>query len=215
MHRMGALCCRHKRCGVLAPRGAVVMRLCLLGAAVACQPVPRTGQAGGEAASPAAASARVDPVPAKTPSPAAPSVRSGPAAPAARESLPEPATPAAATSPQAAATLVETYFALLQSRATAEADALWGNHAQAAGFRAQFEVLGRPQVEVDSPGGPEGAAGSIYVTVPVRFIAPPASANPRPRMGEVAVRRVNDVPGATRAQRRWHIERIDVAMTPK
>jgi hypothetical protein len=34
-------------------------------------------------------------------------------------------------------------------------------------------------------------------------------------MGEVVVRRVNDVPGSTEAQRRWHIERIDVAMTPK
>ena len=55
----------------------------------------------------------------------------------------------------------------------------------------------------------------MYVTVPVRFIPAASVPNPRPRMGEVVVRRVNDVPGSTEAQRRWHIERIDVAMTPK
>jgi hypothetical protein len=29
------------------------------------------------------------------------------------------------------------------------------------------------------------------------------------RTATVTVRRVNDVPGSTEAQRRWHIERID------
>jgi hypothetical protein len=129
-------------------------------------------------------------------------------------SLPEPG-PAAINTPQAAATAVETYFALLDAGRTAEADAMWGDASQAAKFRADFRALGEYHAEVDAPGGLEGAAGSMYVTVPVRFVPAASVANPRPHMGEVLVRRVNDVPGSTDAQRRWHVERIDVAMTPK
>jgi hypothetical protein len=49
-----------------------------------------------------------------------------------------------------------------------------------------------------------GAAGSIYVTVPVVFYGDKFR-----RAADVILRRVNDVPGSTEAQRRWHIERID------
>ena len=72
-----------------------------------------------------------------------------------------------------------------------------------------------PRVEVDAPGEVEGAAGSMYVTVPVRFQPTSVPGNSRPRHGEVVLRRANDVPGSTAEQRRWRIERIDVAMTPK
>ncbi|WP_205123546.1 hypothetical protein, partial [Cognatilysobacter lacus] len=117
--------------------------------------------------------------------------------------------------PQAAAAAVSTYFALLDAGRTAEADAMWGDATQAAAFRADLAALGKYAGRVDSPGKLEAAAGSMYVTVAVHFVPAPSVPNPRPRMGEVVVRRVNDVPGSTEAQRRWHIERIDVAMTPK
>jgi hypothetical protein len=133
---------------------------------------------------------------------------------AAPASLPEPA-PQDPRSAQAAATVVETYFALLDAGRTDAADALWGDAAQAAAFRRDFAALGEYHAHVAAPGETEGAAGSIYVTVPVRFEPAASVPNPRPRMGEVIMRRVNDVPGSTDAQRRWHIERIDVAMTPK
>ena len=70
-------------------------------------------------------------------------------------------------------------------------------------------------MQVFAPGGVEGAAGSMYVTVPVEFGATDNATNSRPRKGEVTLRRVNDVPGSTEAQRHWHIDHIDVAMTPK
>ncbi|WP_133478090.1 hypothetical protein [Cognatilysobacter segetis] len=161
----------------------------------------------------ATATASDTPAPAPAP-PASDDGASRDAAPAPRESLPEPG-PAPINSPQAAATAVETYFALLDADRTADADARWGDAAKAAAFRRDFKALGEYHTEVDAPGGIEGAAGSMYVTVPVRFVPAASVANPRPRMGEVVVRRVNDVPGSTEAQRRWHIERIDVAMTPK
>lgn len=130
-------------------------------------------------------------------------------------SLLEPRTPPEASSPQAAATIVETYFGLIDEKATARADALWRDAAAASAFRDELARLGMPRIEVDAPGDVEGAAGSMYVTVPVRFQPTSVPGNSRPRHGEVVLRRANDVPGSTAEQRRWRIERIDVAMTPK
>ncbi|HEY4583391.1 MAG TPA: hypothetical protein VIG88_11100 [Lysobacter sp.] len=135
--------------------------------------------------------------------------------PAADASLPEPRTPPGDASPQAAATVVETYFGLIEAKDTARADALWRDAAAASAFRGELARLGMPRVEVDAPGGVDGAAGSMYVTVPVRFQPTLVPGNSRPRHGEAVLRRANDVPGSTEAQRRWRIERIDVAMTPK
>lgn len=205
---------------VLALTGALVLSACARPAS------PDEGAAKPNVASRSSADASTSadrdtdaPAPTATPpaDPATPSARDAdtPARPDPSGSLPEPRTPPAESSPQAAATTTETYFALLQAGKTSDADRLWHDAAQASAFRAQFESLGRPQVEVDAPGGMEGAAGSSYVTVPVRFLAPAGAANPRPRNGEVVLRRVNDVTGSTAEQRRWHIDRIDVAMTPK
>ena len=65
--------------------------------------------------------------------------------------------------------------------------------------------------EIGNLGEPEGAAGSIYVTMPVIFYGDCTSGQPFRRSADVILRRVNDVPGSTDAQRRWHIERIDWA----
>ena len=58
---------------------------------------------------------------------------------------------------------------------------------------------------LDALGGSEGAAGSIYITVPAIFYGAKFR-----RAADVVLRRVNDVPGSTEVQRRWHIERIDL-----
>lgn len=54
------------------------------------------------------------------------------------------------------------------------------------------------EVEVGEPGAMEGAAGSIYIEIP---------ATVGDLSGTVILRRVNDVPGSTAEQRRWHVER--------
>jgi hypothetical protein len=54
----------------------------------------------------------------------------------------------------------------------------------------------------------EGAAGSIYITVPIVLYGT-LDGKKLHRSGNVILRRVNDVPGSTEAQRRWHIERIE------
>jgi hypothetical protein len=55
----------------------------------------------------------------------------------------------------------------------------------------------------------EGAAGSSYVTVPVIFYGKSKEGQSFRRAATVTLRRVNDVPGSSEAQRRWHIERVD------
>jgi len=67
------------------------------------------------------------------------------------------------------------------------------------------QLLGHTHVTQSAAGNQEGAAGSVYVSVPLTFGADEG----RKRHATVVLRRVNDVPGSTEAQRHWHIERID------
>ena len=64
------------------------------------------------------------------------------------------------------------------------------------------------------PGGTmEGAAGSSYYTAPATLTAEDANGGSVRHQGEIVLRRVNDVPGATPEQLRWHIERVDLDRT--
>ena len=83
--------------------------------------------------------------------------------------------------------------------------AYWGDHGEASGlspqqFAHRWNSLLTPAVTFGT-GQQEGAAGSLYYSVPVTI-----ADGPRTLAGEVVLRRVNDVPGATAEQLRWHIE---------
>jgi hypothetical protein len=65
-------------------------------------------------------------------------------------------------------------------------------------------------LEIGNLGEPEGAAGSTYLTVPAVFYGKSKTGASFRRAADVILRRVNDVPGSTEAQRRWHIERIEL-----
>lgn len=95
------------------------------------------------------------------------------------------------------------YGALIEQKRFAEAARLWGDASAATDFAKQID---RPQVhlEMGTLGETEGAAGSIYTSVPVVFYGGGVR-----RAASVILRRVNDVPGSSDAQRRWHIERIE------
>jgi hypothetical protein len=112
-------------------------------------------------------------------------------------------------SAEAAGQVVQNYGALIEQNRWTEANALWGDTGQAAKFRADFAQLADLHLEIGNLGEPEGAAGSIYVSMPVIFYGDTKSGQPFRRSADVTLRRVNDVPGSTEAQRRWHIERID------
>jgi len=74
-------------------------------------------------------------------------------------------------------------------------------------FANMFDDLGKITVAV--PGGTMGAAaGSSYYDAPITITANDKDGRPVRVEGKAVVRRVNDVPGATEAQLRWHFETL-------
>jgi hypothetical protein len=122
--------------------------------------------------------------------------------PNARTPLAEPKGAIDPRSVEAAGQVVQHYGALIEQNRFDEAAKLWSD-AQAA---AAFAKALRPSthLEIGDLGETEGAAGSIYTTIPVVFYGDSFR-----RPADIILRRVNDVPGSTAEQRRWHIERIE------
>lgn len=76
-----------------------------------------------------------------------------------------------------------------------------------ADFAAIFKDLGKLTVAVPN-GSMEGAAGSSFYTAPVTITSTDKAGRPIRIEGEAVLRRVNDVPGATPDQLRWHMEKL-------
>jgi hypothetical protein len=128
-----------------------------------------------------------------------------------RTPLAEPKGPIDPKSAQAAGQVMQSYGALIEQKRFSEAANLWGDAAAAAAFADQFKSASEVHAQVGKPGDTEGAAGSIYVTVPVVFYGRMKSGGEFSRSGTATLRRVNDVPGATEKQLHWHISQIEIA----
>jgi hypothetical protein len=128
--------------------------------------------------------------------------------------------PFAPNSAQAAANLVQTYYALLESGRYGDAWKLWSGTGEAGGmsreaFAASFARYAEYRAQIGAPGEIEGAAGSLYVEVPVIVYGRTKSGEAVHMSGTVTLRRVNDVPGSTADQRQWHITAIGVRPRPR
>jgi hypothetical protein len=127
-----------------------------------------------------------------------------------KASLPEPRGPIDPASVEAAGQVVQHYGAEIERGRWLKAEKAWGDVQAARAFATALAgQFGQVHLEIGKLGQPEGAAGSIYVTMPVVFYGEDKSAKDIRRPAEITLRRVNDVPGSTDAQRRWHIERIE------
>jgi hypothetical protein len=112
-------------------------------------------------------------------------------------------------SPEAAELLVTSFASLLNQGKLAEAYMLLGPGAPPrSDFDAHFSGYSHLKVTSGKAGQPEGAAGSIYIEVPLT-ISGTLKGKRVDRSASAVLRRVNDVPGSTEEQRHWHIERID------
>ena len=181
-------------------RKAMIPAMLLLGSAACTQPAPEQ-QAVENAPAANVVTNQAPPAPANAAENVAEQNRPAP--------LAEPRGPIDPKSVEAAGQVVQSYGALIEQKRWSEANALWGDKATAAKFRAQLSEPREVHLEIGNLGEPEGAAGSIYVTMPVTFYGDAKDGQPFRRSADVILRRVNDVPGSTEAQRRWHIERID------
>ena len=147
-----------------------------------------------------------------------PASESGPAippAPGAPGGLPDDRTPLEepkghmdSKSAEAAGQVVQSYGALIEQRRWAEADKLWRDPARAKGVSDELRVYSEVHLQIGKPSGLEGAAGSIYVTVPTVLYGKRKDGRDFSRSGEMTLRRVNDVPGSTAEQRSWRIESV-------
>ena len=77
-----------------------------------------------------------------------------------------------------------------------------------AEFERRFARYSNLKVTAGAPGDEEGAAGSIYLSVPLT-VSGSVDGKHVSDSATAVLRRVNDVPGSTEEQRHWHIERID------
>jgi hypothetical protein len=101
-------------------------------------------------------------------------------------------------------TVAHAYFDALARGDFAFAARVWNDPViDDARLRALFHDYKQPVVTV-SDLRQEGAAGSLYCTVTGK-LTDGADASKPPRTGEIVLKRVNDVPGATPAQLRWTI----------
>lgn len=149
------------------------------------------------------------PTPPSAPEPLAPPEPGTPGGlPDDRTPLNEPKGPIDPKSVEAAGQVVQLYGALVEQRKFAEAEKQWGDPAAARQFAAALRQYPEVHLQIGKPGDSEGAAGSIYVTVPVVFYGRGAD-GPFNRKADVNLRRVNDVDGSTEAQRRWHISNVE------
>ena len=123
-------------------------------------------------------------------------------------SLPEPKGEIDPKSVEAAGQVVQHYGALIEQGRWTDSWKLWSSSDAARQFDRNWRDDSEVHMEVGKPGDAEGAAGSIYTTVPVVFYGKTKAGVSFRRAADVILRRVNDVPGSTEEQRRWHIERV-------
>jgi hypothetical protein len=144
------------------------------------------------------------------PPPAArPSTTANVALPDDRTPLEEPSGPIDPKSAEAAGQVVQHYGALIEQGHWTQSWNLWSSTDAARNFDRNWVDASEVHMEIGKPRAPEGAAGSIYTTVPVIFYGKQKAGGDFRRAARVTLRRVNDVPGSTEAQRRWHIDRIE------
>lgn len=109
-------------------------------------------------------------------------------------------------SAQGAADVVQVYYALIGEGKVAETGRL-----RSDGKPDDLSAYSSYRALVGAPGDIEGAAGSLYVEVPVVIYGRLKSGPEYHRSGKATLRRVNNVDGATADQLRWRIAQIDLS----
>jgi len=147
-----------------------------------------------------------------------------PAEPGQPGGLPDDRTPVAESpstpdSAQGAATVVETYYALVEQGKYHRAWSLWGGKGAASGvsvgaFAASFAKFSEYHANIGAPGRVDAGAGQRYVTVPVQVYARRKTGAPAYWRGQVVLHRTADIDGATAEDKAWRIKSIDLKPAP-
>ena len=84
----------------------------------------------------------------------------------------------------------------------------WRKEVRTGGTAPRWANLDRISVTFQD-GQMEGAAGSLYYTVPVALVGTSIDEAEVELKGEMTLRRANDVPGASRDELSWRIESVN------
>jgi hypothetical protein len=137
---------------------------------------------------------------------------------AATEPTTDVAQPASEKTEEAARKVVERYYAELNLGHYEVAYRLWRggspNGKSLQDFTAGFADTAHASVETDAPTDGEGAAGSLYVTIPVKVTATLKDGTRQHYVGKYVMHRCNDVDGSTLEERRWHINSASLHAAP-
>lgn len=123
-------------------------------------------------------------------------------------------------SAQGAASVVQTYYALIEAGRHREAWRLWeddggGSGMDAAAFAESFAKYREYRAEVGAPGPIEAVAGRRRVTVPVKVYGVLKHGDRAFETGgAVTLHGVADIDGATAERRAWRINTSDVRPIP-
>ena len=106
--------------------------------------------------------------------------------------------------------VVESYYKAIDRGAFEAAYSLWSGDGEASGhsfaaFKRGFAQTARTAVDTSPPTASEGAAGSVYIEVPVTVNAELKNGTRQRFTGTYTLRRVNDVEGATPEELSWHL----------
>lgn len=129
---------------------------------------------------------------------------------------PTPLAPEAERTETGARNVLLSFARAIELREYDQAWAMLGDPAKATWSKARFNGLfeGLRDITVAVPSGRmEGAAGSSYYTSQAEITASDADGRPIRIEGPIVLRRVNDVPGSSAEQRRWHIQSVDLSWT--
>ena len=153
----------------------------------------------------------------RCPGPAYPEVEPRP--PGTPGALPDDRTPVSegpftATSAQGGADVVQTYFALVEAARYAEAWKLRRGAERESAFARSFAAYDSYHGLVGAPGRIEGAAGSLYLEVPVQIYGRWKDGREMHQGGVAILQRANDAPGSTAEQRAWRIEALKLKDAP-
>jgi hypothetical protein len=111
---------------------------------------------------------------------------------------------------QEAVQVIRDYYNEINRRDYQKAYSLWGSNGAASQqtfdqFKQGFADTASTSVTIGKPGEINAGAGSLYIEIPVTVNAVTKKGHRQKFRGSYVLRRVNDVPGSTPDQRRWHL----------
>jgi len=111
---------------------------------------------------------------------------------------------------QKAIQVIRHYYAAINRRDYARAYAAWGDHGKTSQlsfdqFKQSFANTKSIGVSFGAPGHIDAAVGSLYLKIPVTIVVSKRNRSREYLDGYYVLRRCNDVPGCTQADRTWHL----------